>query len=304
MTATETSDRKKAGTRPGAGEFRFKRFSVRNEKSAMKVNTDGVILGAAMTLTGEERQILDIGTGTGTIALMAAQRLSDIRRAKESNKCEDRLQTNEDDGIPLTYSGSTDSGQGGGTCERHGIMDNIDFIITGIDIDRDSAEEAAVNFRRSEWSRHLKAAHIPLEEYAASLPSGTSFGLICSNPPYYSGDLKAPDIRRCKARHSGSMSWKDITDFAMKFLSDKGRLSLIIPADQEKELIRNAAAEGLHAARILRIRTVPGKPHKRTVAEFMRCRPANVDEDMLTIQEGGACTPEYKSLLSDFLLDF
>ena len=41
----------------------------------MKVNTDGVLLGALMTINGDSRHLLDIGTGTGTIALMAAQRM-------------------------------------------------------------------------------------------------------------------------------------------------------------------------------------------------------------------------------------
>ena len=54
--------------------FRFKKFSVKNERSAMKVNTDGVLLGASMTIRPEDKRFLDIGTGTGTIALMAAQR--------------------------------------------------------------------------------------------------------------------------------------------------------------------------------------------------------------------------------------
>ncbi len=60
------------------GVFRFKRFSVQNERSSMKVNTDGVLLGAAMTLRPSDRLLLDIGTGTGTITLMAAQRLAEI----------------------------------------------------------------------------------------------------------------------------------------------------------------------------------------------------------------------------------
>ncbi len=59
------------------GVFRFRKFEVRNERSAMKVNTDGVLLGALMTIRGSERRLLDIGTGTGTIALMAAQRLAE-----------------------------------------------------------------------------------------------------------------------------------------------------------------------------------------------------------------------------------
>ncbi|MFI3239840.1 MAG: methyltransferase [Bacteroidales bacterium] len=54
-------------------KFRFKQFSVVNKDSAMKVGTDGVLLGAWCDIT-EAKKILDIGTGTGLIALMAAQR--------------------------------------------------------------------------------------------------------------------------------------------------------------------------------------------------------------------------------------
>ena len=57
--------------------FRFKKFEVRNEKSAMKVNTDGVLLGIAAPVNSSDSDILDIGTGTGTIALILAQRLHD-----------------------------------------------------------------------------------------------------------------------------------------------------------------------------------------------------------------------------------
>ena len=53
--------------------FRFKQFGVRHEKSAMKVGTDGVLLGA-WTNAENAKKVLDIGTGTGLIALMIAQR--------------------------------------------------------------------------------------------------------------------------------------------------------------------------------------------------------------------------------------
>lgn len=55
-------------------DFRFKQFSVRQDDSALKVGTDAVLLGAAMTVKPDDRLLLDIGTGTGVIALMAAQR--------------------------------------------------------------------------------------------------------------------------------------------------------------------------------------------------------------------------------------
>lgn len=53
--------------------FHFKQFSVCQNKSAMKVGTDGVLLGAWVPVDGI-RTILDVGTGTGLIALMLAQR--------------------------------------------------------------------------------------------------------------------------------------------------------------------------------------------------------------------------------------
>jgi tRNA1Val (adenine37-N6)-methyltransferase len=53
--------------------FNFKQFTVWQEKSAFKVGTDGVILGAYADIA-EAKRILDIGTGTGLIALMLAQR--------------------------------------------------------------------------------------------------------------------------------------------------------------------------------------------------------------------------------------
>lgn len=54
--------------------FAFKQFEVRQGRSAMKVGTDGVLLGAWFDAGVQAMRILDIGTGTGLIALMAAQR--------------------------------------------------------------------------------------------------------------------------------------------------------------------------------------------------------------------------------------
>lgn len=60
--------------RPGG--FTFKRFFVAHDRCGMKVSTDAVLLGAWVSIIGVNR-VLDIGTGSGILALMLAQRLAD-----------------------------------------------------------------------------------------------------------------------------------------------------------------------------------------------------------------------------------
>lgn len=57
--------------------FRFKQFAIEQDRTPMKVGTDGVLLGAWVRVGGDERRILDIGTGTAVIALMMAQRCAE-----------------------------------------------------------------------------------------------------------------------------------------------------------------------------------------------------------------------------------
>ncbi len=249
------------------GVFQFKRFNVMNERSAMKVNTDGVLLGAAMTIRPGDRRLLDIGTGTGTIALMAVQRALGIPGQAGDDK-------------PVT----------GG-----------DVMIDAIDIDEPSATEAAENFKASPWSDHLHVHNLSLQEFAET--GSEKYDLIFSNPPYFEDSLTAPDERKSTARHtSDGLSYRDIFEFAAERLTCCGRVALVLPADQEAPLCRYARMCGLHLFRILRIRTVERKAPIRIIAEFSRERCQTPSDGILTIMNKGKYTQEYLSLTHDFYL--
>lgn len=208
----------------------------------MKVGTDGVLLGAAMTLLPGDRALLDIGTGTGVIALLSAQRLSEM---------------------------------------------GADFHITGIDIDRDSAGEAALNFASSPWASSLESRQVPLQQY---IP-GQCLDCIFSNPPYYDDSLLNPEARHSKARHTLSLSYREICAFAAVNLAPQGRLSLILPADCEKALLRTAASFCLKPLRVVRVRSKRGKPCMRLIAEFCRIAERCIEEEIVLSEPN--CTAEY-----------
>ena len=115
--------------------------------------------------------------------------------------------------------------------------------------------------------------------------------------------MTAPDERKSTARHtSDGLSYRDIFDFAKDGLAENGRVSLVLPADQEAALTRYARMCGFHLFRIMRIRTVPRKAPVRMVVEFSRERCMVPEEVMLTIQNEGKYTQEYLSLTRDFYL--
>lgn len=63
--------------------FKFKEFIVHQENCAMKVGTDGVLLGSWVECNINVLNILDIGTGTGLLALMLAQKCNALIDAIE-----------------------------------------------------------------------------------------------------------------------------------------------------------------------------------------------------------------------------
>lgn len=112
--------------------FQFKRFLVRQDKCAMKVGTDGVLLGAWAPLYGGG-PVLDIGTGTGLVALIAAQRLEE---RPENGNCPGKW-------------------------------------ITALELDSDASVQASMNFKESPWSDHMECLNIDVKEFDSNVKFGT-----------------------------------------------------------------------------------------------------------------------------------
>lgn len=225
--------------------FRFRRFSVDDGRSAMKVGTDGVLLGAwALEGAPAPPLVVDVGCGCGLIALMLAQRLP---------------------GVP----------------------------IEAVDIDGPSLEDARTNVAASPF-----AGRIALREgdflSLPPFPEGTAF--VC-NPPFYTEDTLAPDVRRAAARNSRALPLEDLVGRA-----SCGTLSLVLPAALEGELLASAHAAGLRLRRLCRVRTTERKPPKRILAELGAEAAEPQFSELVLTAPGGARSEAYAALCRDFYL--
>ena len=252
--------------------FRFKQFTVWHDRCAMKVGTDGVLLGAWCPLgensetekTGDKKRILDIGTGSGLIALMLAQRLCSI------------------EDIPLTIK------------------------IDAIDIEESAVEQARYNFAQSPWSQILRAHHSTLQDWQAE-----KYDIIVSNPPYFQNSLKNPNTQRATARHTDSLSYKELISCSVNLLKENGRLALVLPIEAEDEILALAQQNNLHPEQLTYVHPKPGKPAKRILialkqkAESSEQRVENGKRgtDILYIEsEDSPRSVEYQTLTKDFYL--
>ena len=248
--------------------FRFKQFEVWHDKCAMKVGTDGVLLGAwcpmkevrglqsVVRSQKSEVRILDVGTGSGLIALMLAQRCSEAQ-------------------------------------------------IDAIDIDSDAVAQAQDNFARSPWAERLHAHHCALQEISnhKSEVSCKRYDLIVSNPPYFVDSLKNPDQHRQTARHTDTLSYADLLSCAAELLADDGTLALILPAESENTVLNLAQTAGLSPIRLTRVYSKPGKPLKRVLVAFKKGTGLNCETtDFFIESETSPRSEEYKELTKNFYL--
>lgn len=255
------------------GRFRFKQFEVVQDYAAMKVNTDAVLLGAWMSLpeaagTPPHIRMLDIGTGTGVIALMAAQRLADA-----------------------------------GLCGT----------VEAVEIDPDACKDAESNFGAAPWEGVNMVLHKKsLQELSDSLPD--KYNLIFTNPPYFIDSLKSSDEAKCLARHTDTLSQREILFHCAKMLAPGGLLALVLPVTEGEEFLRKVeflkshtppGENCFHPHRICRVHTVGRKPAKRMLIELVFCSTAaniTAGTERLVMLNNGSFTDQYAELVGNFYL--
>ena len=278
----------------------------------MKVGTDGVLLGAwtPIDCKTDQARILDIGTGTGLIALILAQRLTESHLsflidaleidANAAQQAQENIHRSPwHDKIKIIQI----------ALQRFGLSDSSCKIHTQGNV----ASDPAYKIRTQEIVASDPANKIRTHETETSDPAykiGTDeivkYHLIVSNPPFYNATLKPSDEARAVARHKDSLPLIEITTFAKQHLTDEGTLSLIYPSSYDSEVMTAATLSGLHPIVLCDVVTKKGKPCKRRMATFaLPSHPQkDIDRQILYIRnEDGEYTEDYFNLVKDFYLN-
>lgn len=231
--------------------FQLQQFSVIQKKSGMKICTDSLIFGS-MAPVSKGDHVLDIGTGTGLLALMAAQ----LGAAK----------------------------------------------VQGVDIMRESFEEAQVNFEKSPWRDRMKAYHMDIRTFSETYSQ--KFDLIICNPPFFKDFNQIDDPLRRTARCNTHLTFLDILQMAKNHLTLSGKLYVLFPFDIISACISQAESHGFHATEKVGICSYAYKTPHVAALTFQFTETAT-NEKLLTIYHShNIYTSESEKLLRSFLLRF
>lgn len=262
--------------------FRFKQFTVNQDRCAMKVGTDGVVLGVTAEFSCcavattvlpaepfaegaaggsvEPLRLVDVGAGTGLVSLMVKQRHPHAQ-------------------------------------------------VTAVEIDPDAASQAQENFDASPW--HIEAVCASWQDFTADAARlGVMYDGVFCNPPYFTASLKAPSAQRSLARHNDSLPYNELTMGVSAVLRVGGIFYVILPASDMESFNKQAVKAELSLAEIIYVHPVKGVAPKRVVLKYIKY-PATVRggqgavEKHLTIEtaERGVYTEQFTQMVRDFYLN-
>lgn len=176
--------------------------------------------------------------------------------------------------------------------------------IIGVDVEEGAVGDAKrnVSLLDDSWKERISIIQTRLQDFVPD----QKFDLIISNPPFFENSQISPDDARNFARHTDSLHYSEILQFAKEYLSPTGKIAIVLPHENGVEAIEKAEANNLFASRICKVYPNPNKEPHRLMFE-LRKQKGVPQIETLTIETGikrHDYTPEYKELGKDFYLYF
>lgn len=272
--------------------FTFRQFKIDDTHCAMKVGTDGVLLGAWTDVTGV-RRILDIGCGSGLIALMLAQRAAGARV----------------DGVEIDADAAADALA---NVEASPFHDRVRIFCGDVLKMAGGSWPSPLPCGKPLFTGGLQPYLHEAPQYLcapqqSSLDTQRTYDCIVTNPPYHEEELLPPSRRRAAARHTagGGLTFAALLQAARQLMdadSPAARFCVILPATAVARFIPAAAVYGFNLARRTNVVTRPGKPCKRVLLDFRLQAPPPVTDELVLVAPDGGRSAQYAELCREFYL--
>ncbi|MBM78664.1 MAG: tRNA (adenosine(37)-N6)-methyltransferase TrmM [Crocinitomicaceae bacterium] len=231
--------------------FQFKQFSIHQNNAAMKIGTDGILLGAWAN-TYKSKNIIDIGTGTGVIAIMQCQK-------------------------------------------------NKKAFVDAIEISHQACIDAQNNINNCPWEKRIQLYECNLKKF---IPI-KKYDHIISNPPFFINSLSPENNERKKARHTEFLSYLDIMNFSLKYLSENGKTSIILPVKEGEKCILSSSKCNLHLTKKCYVKPKAHKNSHRLLLEFSKTKTdCIISHLIIENNERHDYTKEYKEITKNFYTIF
>jgi tRNA1Val (adenine37-N6)-methyltransferase len=174
--------------------------------------------------------------------------------------------------------------------------------IDSVEIDEDAYQQAVMNVKISKFAKNIEVHHQRIQNFEST----KNYDLIISNPPFYQQSLKSTDVKANKALHAVELSFDDLIDSVLKFLSIEGEFAVLLPPFEIEKLIQIAQKKGLYLSKKMSIRHDETKPVFRVIATFLTQKVNDLEEKTLIIhnQDGRSYSNEFRDLLKDYYLIF
>jgi len=254
--------------------FRFKKFTIHQDRCALKVTTDACLFGA--WIAGD---IKKSGSSSSTLAV------HDPDKEKNSSLKGKIL----------------DIGTGTGLLPLMIVQHNPNLSVDAIEIDQATASQAAENLSSSPWSGQLHILQADIRE--VHLPG--KYDIIVSNPPFYEKDLKSADEKKNIACHGHSLNLRELIRVIRNNLAAGGCFYLLLPYKRYEEIKKMLNADDLQLKDMVLLRQSPAHGFFRMMVKG-RLKQGEIKETNLneiTIWDDTQnYTPEFIELLRDYYL--
>ena len=257
----------------------------------MKVCTDACILGAYVEVQNT-KTILDIGTGTGLLALMLAQR---------SQAVIDAVEIDQDAYLQAVGNISASKFQ-----SRINIYNQpIQNFKSNSPISSNNKKAPTFDIPKID---NKKAPKFDIQHSKIDIPKIDipQYGLIISNPPFYQNSLQSPDKQTNKALHATTLTFDELIDNVIRLLQPDGRFVVLLPPFETEQLQAIAQKKALSLSKKLLIKHNSQKPVFRIISTFERNPIYEYQEDTLIIHENDSksYSDKFQNLLRDYYIIF